>query len=167
MAELLVVYDQELQIATVVCDEPDQQLTPTMVGPESRALLESFIQSMPIDLTMYTGLELVRMWENFLGRNAEGINQALEQATGAAEPAAAPAPEPQAALAQAEAVSAGAEPPQQQPADSDLDAAAAAEPTVTDCPNCGGKGTVADGEGGALVKCGMCNGTGRVSYVSA
>lgn len=167
MSELLVIYDPELQIATVVSDEPDSQLTPTMVGPEARPLLESFIQSMPIDLTGFTGLELVRMWENFLERNSEGISAALSQAAAPAEAAAEAAPEPEAALAQAEAVAAGAEPPAPAPADTDTEPAVDAVPTIQACPNCDGKGQVADGEGGTLIKCGMCNGTGRVSYVAS
>ena len=162
--QLQVIYDPELEIATVIDSEEFRSMGPVAVGEHAKAQLTAFIQMMPQTVfTAMSSYELVRTWGEFWEREFAALYETpTETDTDSVgeQPTVADYAD---ALAERTATETS-DVPEPQPHDSDVAVATVSSPTVTaQCYNCNGDGVITHGETGETVQCGICHGTGKVT----
>jgi hypothetical protein len=166
MTDLVVLYDDRLELATLVDMDMVCGLGPTAPGPQGAALLEEFANSAAAFTEYMQRDDLMMCWAQWFQQRSAAVTEATptpsdsplepQSDTGMAD----------AALAEREAADGGAEPPEPQSADTDADAEDQTGTTViADCYVCDGSGKVAQGD--TLVTCNMCQGTGKIQVAAA
>lgn len=163
MADLQVIHDTTLEIAAIVDLDRRCAWGPAMVGPQANVILETFLDTVPFDMSNMTTQEATDAFTSFLERAAMAAPaQAAATADGAVEPLADSTVDNEAALATKTAAAATDVPPPA-PHDTDTTAATSAETKVIPCGNCNGSGQTPDGPDGTNQTCALCKGTGRVA----
>lgn len=159
MANLVVIYDSDRELAAIVDTDTRMGWGPAMIGPQAGDILAGWVESMPFDVGILDPHTANRVFQEWV----EGLVAAASQAApasldGSLEPSGGPSLDssPPDRTGPADG---GTEPPAPAPADTDMEADAGPPPTVVQCPLCGGDGVTADGEDGATKTCPMCAGT--------
>ena len=162
MANLAVADCTNLEVAVLI-DTDDFYALPILAAGENRAaLLQSFIDSVPFDITIMDRDAMMAAWGEFLTRHIVAEN------TPPVTPTDSPVgdqsrngTDAEQQLAEAEAHAAGTV-PDTQPADTDQAPAPTVTMTKVRCFNCNGQGTIAFGDDQPAVTCNMCEGKGWV-----
>lgn len=163
MAELMVIYDPELNVAAIVNIDEQCGWGPAMPGNNCQAILEQFVHGTPFDVSVLEPEDATRLFLSFLAATGAiddgtpGTTEPLAQAPTPAIPDA-----DAAALAEREAHNA-TDVPQAQPADTDMEAHPSAPDQVMRCVNCNGAGTINFGDDMPAQQCNMCKGTGKIT----
>ena len=163
MAELQVIYDPNLELAAIVNVDERMGWGPAMIGPQAGNILQAFIDTCPFDVSEMDAYTAARTFASFLdnaGLAAPDTTPTPE--TGTVDTSADTGVDTANALAEAEATNAG-DVPAEQPADTDTPQDTSTAPTVINCPNCNGSGSIQFGDGEAPQTCGMCGGRGKVT----
>lgn len=162
--QLQVIYDPELEIATVIDSEEFRSMGPVAVGPHAQAQLTAFTQTMPPTVFMaMSSYELVRTWGEFWEREFSALYETPPETDNdsvGGQPTVADYAD---ALAERTATETS-DTPDVQSHDTDVAVVTSPSNTVTaQCYNCNGDGFIEHGETGEKVTCGICNGTGKVT----
>lgn len=135
MAEPIVIYDPEKEIAAIVDTDNRVGFGPAMIGPDAATRLDSFLLTVPFDVTAVPSAVLRDWFEQW----AAASFPATAQASGTADTGKVGSKPDQAmvdaALAEHTAAASAAEPPAPAPADTDMAAHASEAGTVTPAVN--------------------------------
>lgn len=163
MSDLQVIYDREREVAVIVDLESWTALPMAGPGEPFANIMRAFIDATPFDLTDLDAMTQLTVFGSFLDRYGDVSAVAPDAPDTATQVELGDtAGDDGSALAQAEAADA-TDTPDVQPADTDVEANTGTAPTVIDCPNCNGEGTIAYGDGAAPEQCRMCLGTRKVT----
>lgn len=189
MADLVAIFDPELELGAIIDTDNMRAIGPVGGGPNARAELTQFIERMPEAVFTLSPAKLVEAWMQFWTDNFRALY--AEENDGASPPVVEPLTnnDDAARLAEHEARAAGDSPPPPAPADADMEIDTSAADSVDGggaetkavppppaedvapyegpCFACDGTGTVPGGTGGDAVQCNLCKGTGRITAVSA
>lgn len=186
MADFIVIYDPQKEVAAIVDADNRVGFGPAMIGPNAEDLLTAFVETIPYDITEVSSYTLRDWFERFVtsfpqpaetpAGSAGADTVAVGPDTGVAG----------AALAEHTAAASAGEPPAPAPADADLEANPGETDQVTPDPGTGGAPTSqAEGAGTGVANanaptadgsppsappeqppyegpCYVCNGTGLV-----
>lgn len=163
MAELTVVDDERTECAVLIDTDTWTALPIVAMGENRATLLQTFVDSVPFDVTLLKDEALMEGWRQFLG--ASGA--VAQVGTDASAPDQVGSPtrngdDAERQLAEAEATGA-TDVPAEQPADTDQDSPPPTREVTSDCFNCNGTGTIEFGDGQPAVRCNVCKGTGMVT----
>jgi hypothetical protein len=185
MADLIVIFDADKQMAAIVDADTRTGFGPAMIGSDAAQQLEAFLATVPYDLTSVPSTTVRDWFEQFSEAfHPPAATAAVAADTGVVVAAGSAGVDADAAAAAAEAVNATST-PAPAPADTDMAAhqgaedqvaqavrqdptpatVAAAQPVVQPgpCPLCNGTGNIPGTAAGELVTCNMCHGTGTVT----
>jgi hypothetical protein len=184
VSDLQVVYDPSLQVGGIVDLDTNMGWGPICPGPEGGALLQSFIDGMPFDITMLTSEQARDIFMSVFREQAAESLAAQGQDTPPNMDTAPDTGPDEHALAAAEAVASAGAPPAPAPADTDMaanestpgevtpDPTATGSPsdtppdgspappvttTTTNCLVCNAEGT-----GSTNPSCLVCGGSGKI-----
>lgn len=162
MADIEVIFDPVKEYAAIVNIDTRRSWGPAMVGPQAGNILQTWVDTMPFDVTYLHEAEATTVFLIWLEDVVKGATEEAPTApVGPVEPLDGDGLV-QAAQAEDEAVAAGGQPPDAGPADTDMAPDASQAPAVVTCPLCTGAGVTSDGADGASVTCAMCGGAKAV-----
>lgn len=163
MDDLLVIYDRERDIATIIHAGQRRGFGPAMIGEHAPDILQAFIDATPFDISDLGVFEACNAFGSFLERAGVAAEVAADAPDNSAvESSPSGGVDNGNALADAEAANA-TDVPGPQPADTDMEADTRTETTVVRCFNCEGSGMIEFGDRSPAQRCGMCGGTGKIT----
>lgn len=184
MADFVVIYDPQLELATIVNTDEMRAIGPIAAGPNAQRELSQFVATMPEQVMEMGSHDLCLAWVQFWQTNFAALYDPATASDSSPVVAGAATGDDGAALAEHEASAGRGEPPPPAPADADLDAdtgeadtvtpndttnvaAGAVVPTtapeVVPCFACSGTGRVPGATTGEVTVCNMCEGSGRIT----
>lgn len=167
MADYIVIYDPDKEIAAIVNADDRIGFGPAFIGPDAERALTEFLESVPYDVAEVDSAVLRSWFEGWAGEHFQPAEvPAVSPAGSAVEPPSGNGVDA-AALADATAAASGGNPPAVQPSDTDMEVDASTPTTVTD-PTTGSSTSEAgnsNGEAGYVGTCFACNGAGVISLV--
>lgn len=162
MANLVVVYDADKEMAAVVDTDERRSWGPAMVGPDAGDMLQTWIGAMPFDVTILDGRVAAQLFTEWLADMVKGATETPGEAPDGSLESMGSGSLDEALRAEAEASQAGAEPPEPGPADTDVEANEGTPATVIVCPLCNGAKQVQVGDPPEWRECDMCHAVGVV-----
>lgn len=166
MTELVIVDNPDLGIAVLVDIDEFRPLPFVAAGENREAMLLSFRDSVPFDVTIMDDATLRTAFGQFLESVADAITEAPEAPTGEVESSGGNGDDAQIASAEREAAEYGVD-PAPAPADTDQSVGGTVGLVRVRCWNCNGTGAVDFGEDQAPQQCNMCQGAGTVAVEPA
>lgn len=166
MSNLIVIYDQEREIAAMVDAETQEGWGPAMIGPDAYDALQAFLTALPFDPRLLSSQDAVLAFQGFVEGAAGGRSEAPPAPPeGEVEQLGGDQLDAGERLADAEAAAA-TDVPAPQPVDVDQDATEAPQVQVVDCFNCQGEGVIHFGDDVPDQQCNMCQGKGRIAVAA-
>lgn len=166
MTELIVADNPDLGVAVLVDVDEFRPLPFVAAGDNREAMLLSFRDSVPFDVTIMDDATLRAAFGQFLESVADAITEASDTAESQVDPSDGSDDDAQVAGAEREATEHGLDPPPA-PADTDEPQRSTVAMVTVKCWNCNGAGLVDFGEDGTPQQCNMCGGDGKVAMESA
>ena len=163
MADYAVIYDEALELAAIVDTDTMRATGPVGAGPNARAELEQFVNSMPPTFLEAGSYDLCRAWAEYWSREFQALYKPPAASAAAAVVEPTHTGDDADSLAVREAVAAGDGPPEPQPADTDMGAIESTPIQVIACVACNGTGRVPGATEGEQLVCNLCQGTGKIA----
>lgn len=162
MANLVVVYDADKEMAAIVDTDERRSWGPAMVGPDAGDMLQTWIERMPFDVTILDERVAAQLFTEWLADMVKGATETPPTADpGPLEPLGSGSLD-EAPRAEHEAAEAGDGPPEPQPADTDPEANEGTPDTWVNCPLCNGAKQVQVGDPPEWRECDMCHALGVI-----
>lgn len=166
MTELVIVDNPDLGIAVLVDIDEFRPLPFVAAGENREAMLLSFRDSVPFDVTIMDDATLRTAFGQFLESVADAITEASETTVDQVESPDGSGDDAEVASAEREAAEYGVD-PAPAPADTDQSVGGTVGLVRVRCWNCNGTGAVDFGEDQAPQQCNMCQGAGTVAVEPA
>jgi hypothetical protein len=158
MADIEVIFDPAKEYAAIVSIDHRAGWGPAMVGPNAGVILQTWVDSMPFDVSLLDSDSASVVFTDWLD---SFFRSAPEAAVSPSDSPVEPmdgSPVGETPPDRTGPDNGAGEPPEPAPADADMEADASPPPTVAVCPLCAGTGVTNDGADGASITCAMCGG---------
>ena len=163
MANLEVIYDPAKELAAIINTDDRQGWGPAMIGPQAGMILQTFLDTVPFDLSIMSSYDATQAFSDFLRTAGLAADETAATPVTPSESPTDPGVDTTAATAAEHEARDNTTVPPEQPHDTDTPVVPDTTDTVIPCVNCGGGGTVQVEPDTDPVKCGMCGGTGKLT----